>query len=90
MDDKYPDVVQSDRFSALLEAMDYDSDDITSGEESSSEGGRLGGVFGAAGSGGRVVTATVEYLEREGVFVAEYVPFVAGIHRLNVTFQVRE
>ncbi len=70
----------SDRFSVVLEATeagDGGGDDIT-----------LDGVYGAAGSGGAVVTGTIEFDAAGGVFMAEYVPFVAGTHLLSVTFQV--
>lgn len=60
----------------MLEAVDYD------GEET------LDGVYGSAGSGGKVVAGTLVFVPEEGVFSAEYTPFVAGTHRLNVTFQV--
>lgn len=70
-------MAESDLFSVVLEAVDYDNDDT------------LGGVHGSAGSGGKVVTGTVELVREEGVLAAEYVPFVAGTHLLNVTFQVR-
>lgn len=79
MDDTDEDVGPSDRFSVVLEAMDYDVG-----------GYNLDGVYRAAGSGGKVVTGTLEFISDEGIFTAEYVPFVAGTHRLNVTFQVRK
>lgn len=71
----------SDRFSVVLEATetgDGDGDDTT-----------LDGVHGAAGNGGAVVTGSIEFDSASGVFVAEYVPFVAGTHLLSVTFQVK-
>lgn len=43
--------------------------------------------YGAAGSGGAVVTGSLEFDAKGGVFVAEYVPFVAGTHLLSITFQ---
>ncbi|CAM9128397.1 unnamed protein product, partial [Laminaria digitata] len=77
IDETDTDVAESEsgRFLVVLEAVDYDSGDT------------LGGVHGSAGSGGKVVTGTVELVLEEGVLVAEYVPFVAGTHLLNVTFQ---
>lgn len=69
----------SDHFSVVLEAID---------EANSDENTVLDGVYGAAGSGGRVVMGTLEFDAESGVFSAEYVPFVAGTHLLNVTFQV--
>lgn len=71
--------------------MNYGNGIDGDGDDAWSDGGReLRGVYGAAGDGGRVVTATLELVEDEGVFAAEYVPFVAGVHRLNVTHQVTE
>eukprot|EP00903_Cladosiphon_okamuranus_P013586 g12653.t2 len=52
----------SDRFSVVLEAIDTDSD----------VGTTLGGVYGAAGSGGAVVTGSVEFGAGGGLFLAEY------------------
>lgn len=52
----------------------------------------LGGVYGAAGNGGKVVTASLEFSEdedRPNGFLATYVPFIAGTHLLNVTYKVR-
>lgn len=80
-----PDVVKLAHFSAVLEAVDYDDNSGSDGEDN------LGGVYGAAGSGGRVVAASLEVVEEpdeSGVFLATYVPFVAGTHLLNVTYQV--
>lgn len=77
MDETDQDVPASDRFSVVLGAVDYDSGN-----------GILGGVYGAAGSGGKVVTGTLEFIPEYGVFIAEYLPFMAGTHLLNVTFQV--
>ena len=74
-------MVSPGRFSVVLEAVDYDYD-------TGSDDGVLRGVYGAAGSGGKVVTGTLEYVPEDGVFAAEYTPFVAGTHRLSVTFQV--
>lgn len=70
-------MAESDLFSVVLEAIEYDTGDT------------LGGVYGSAGSGGKVVTGSVELLLEQGVLSAEYMPFVAGTHLLNVTFQVR-
>lgn len=83
VDETDPDVPSSDRFSVVLEAIDYDTSFANDGET-------LNGVYGAAGSGGRVVSGTLEFLAEGGVFRVEYVPFVAGTHLLNVTFQVQQ
>lgn len=77
VDETDQDVPASDRFSVVLEAVDYDTDNDI-----------LGGVYGSAGSGGKVVTGTMEFLPEYGVLIAEYLPFMAGTHLLNVTFQV--
>lgn len=79
MDEIDADVAPSDHFSVVLEAVSYDDDDGST---------TLGGVYGAAGSGGTVVTGKLEFDAENGVFLVEYVPFVAGTHLLNVTFQV--
>lgn len=73
-------MASSDHFSVVLEAID----DANSDGDST-----LDGVYGAAGSGGTVVTGTLEFDAESGMFLAEYVPFVAGTHLLNVTFQVQ-
>lgn len=79
VDESDSDVAISDHFSVVLEAIDdANSDGDTA----------LDGVYGAAGSGGTVVTGTLEFDAENGVFLAEYVPFVAGTHLLNITFQV--
>lgn len=83
LDETDPDVPSSDRFSVVLEAIDYDTSFVNDGDT-------LDGVYGAAGSGGRVVSGTLEFLAEGGVFMVEYVPFVAGTHLLNVTFQVQQ
>lgn len=77
MDETDQDVPVSDLFSVVLGAVDYDTDNDI-----------LGGVYGAAGSGGKVVTGTLEFIPEYGVFIAEYRPFMAGTHLLNVTFRV--
>lgn len=78
VDETDADLAASDRFSVVLEAVDDDGDGTT-----------LDGVYGAAGSGGAVVTGSLEFDAETGVFVAEYVPFMAGTHLLSVTFQAR-
>lgn len=83
LDETDADVPSSDHFSVVLEAIDYDTNYANDGET-------LGGAYGAVGSGGRVVSGTLEFLEEGGVFMVEYVPFVAGTHLLNVTFQVQK
>lgn len=75
VDETDADLAASDRFTVVLEAID------------NGDGTTLGGVYGAAGSGGAVVTGKLEFDAERGVFLAEYVPFVAGTHLLNVTFQ---
>lgn len=80
VDEMDADVAPSDHFSVVLEAISYNNDDDGSTT--------LGGVYGAAGSGGTVVTGKLEFDAENGVFLVEYVPFVAGTHLLNVTFQV--
>lgn len=80
VDEMDADVAPSDHFSVVLEAISYDYD-----EDGSTT---LGGVYGATGSGGTVVTGKLEFDAENGVFLVEYVPFVAGTHLLNVTFQV--
>lgn len=85
IDETDPDVTKSAHFSAVLEAVDYDDNSGSDGEHT------LGGVYGAAGTGGRVVTASldiVQEVDESEVFLATYVPFVAGTHSLNVTYQV--
>ncbi|CAM9146088.1 unnamed protein product, partial [Ectocarpus sp. 8 AP-2014] len=79
VDEMDADVAPSDHFSVVLEAISYDYDEYGSAT--------LGGVYGAAGSGGTVVTGKLEFDAENGVFLVEYVPFVAGTHLLNVTFQ---
>lgn len=84
-DEEDSDLASSDRFTVVLEAIDYDYDyDNGNGDDAT-----LGGVYGSAGSGGTVVTGKLEFDSESGVFVSEYVPFVAGTHLLNVTLQVR-
>lgn len=61
----------------MLEAVDNDNGD----------GATLDGVYGSAGSGGAVVTGSLEYDAESGVFFVEYVPFVAGTHLLSVTHE---
>lgn len=80
MDESDSDVAVADRFSVVLEAIDNDAN--------SDSDTALDGVYGSTGSGGTVVTGTLEFDAENGVFLAEYVPFVAGTHLLNVTFQV--
>ncbi|CAM9996213.1 unnamed protein product, partial [Ectocarpus sp. 12 AP-2014] len=79
VDEMDADVAPSDHFSVVLEAITYDY--VEDGSTT------LGGVHGAAGSGGTVVTGNLEFDAENGVFLVEYVPFVAGTHLLNVTFQ---
>eukprot|EP00752_Nemacystus_decipiens_P001537 g1506.t1 len=72
-DEPDTDLAASDLFSVVLEAVD----------STNADGATLDGVYGAAGSGGAVVTGSLEFDAESGVFFAEYVPFVAGTHLLS-------
>ena len=79
VDERDADVPASDRFSVVLEATETDDN---------GEGTTMDGVYGSAGNGGAVVTGKLTFDEESGMFLVEYVPFVAGTHLLSVTFQV--
>lgn len=68
-------MASSDHFSVVLESVNYYSDKT------------LGGFYGAAGAKGKVVTGSLEFVSKEGIYAVDYLPFLAGEHRLNVTFQ---